>query len=54
MYLTKNSYLSLNAWFRSYLSGRRHRVVIDNESSDFLPVTSESRKGQFTVLAFYQ
>ena len=30
---------SLLAWFRSYLSGRRHRVVIDNESSDFLPVT---------------
>ena len=27
------------AWFRSYLSGRRHRVVIDNESSDCLPVT---------------
>ena len=31
---------SLLAWFRSYLSDRRHRVVIDNESSDFLPVTS--------------
>ena len=30
---------SLLAWFRSYLSGRRHRVVIDNKSSDFLPVT---------------
>ena len=30
---------SLLAWFRSYLSGKRHRVVIDNESSDFLPVT---------------
>ena len=24
---------SLLAWFRSYLSGRRHRVVIDNEAS---------------------
>ena len=31
---------SLVAWFRSYLSGRRHRVMIDNEASDFLPVTS--------------
>ena len=31
---------SLLAWFRSYLSGRRHRVMIDNEASDFLPVTS--------------
>ena len=31
---------SLLAWFRSYLLGRRHRVVIDNESFDFLPVTS--------------
>ena len=31
---------SLLAWLRSYLSGRRHRVVIDNKSSDFLPVTS--------------
>ena len=30
----------LLAWFRSYLSGRRHRVMIDNEASDFLPVTS--------------
>ena len=38
---------SLLAWFRLYLSGRRHRVVIDNESSDFLPVTSGVRKGQF-------
>ena len=28
----------LLAWFQSYLSGRRHRVVIDNESADFLPV----------------
>ena len=26
---------SLLAWFRSYLSGRRHRVMIDNEASDF-------------------
>ena len=42
MCLTKNSYLklefpgiggSLLAWFRSYLSGRRLTVVIDNESS---------------------
>ena len=31
---------SLLAWFRSYLSGRRHRAVIDNVSSDFIPVTS--------------
>ena len=36
---------SLLAWFRSYLSGRRHRVVIDNESSDFLPVTSGVLQG---------
>lgn len=36
---------SLLAWFRSYLSGRRHRVVLDNESSDFLPVTSGVRQG---------
>ena len=32
---------SLLGWFRSYSRpGRRHRVVIDNESSDFLLVTS--------------
>ena len=36
---------SLLAWFRSYLVGRRHRVVIDNESSDFLPVTSGVPQG---------
>ena len=30
---------SLLAWFRSYLSGRRHRVVIGNKPSDYLPVT---------------
>ena len=36
---------SLLAWFRSYLSGRRHRVVIDNESSDFFPVTSGVPQG---------
>ena len=24
---------SLLAWFRSYLSGRKHRVVIDNDAS---------------------
>ena len=36
---------SLLAWFRSYLSGRRHRVVIDNESPDFLPVTSGVPQG---------
>ena len=39
---------SLLAWFRSRgidLSGRRHRVVIDNESSDFLPVTSGFPQG---------
>ena len=35
----------LLAWLRSYLSGRRHRVVIDNEASDFLPVTSGVRQG---------
>ena len=36
---------SLLAWFRSYLSGRRHRVVIDNESSDFLHVTTGVPQG---------
>ena len=36
---------SLLAWFRSYLSGRRHRVVIDSRSSDFLPVTSGVPQG---------
>ena len=36
---------SLLAWFRSYLSGIRHRVVLDNESSDFLPVTSGVPRG---------
>ena len=36
---------SLLAWFRSYLSGRRHRVMIDNEASDFLPVTSGVPQG---------
>jgi len=35
----------LLAWFRSYLSGRRHRVVIDDEASDFLPVTSGVPQG---------
>lgn len=35
----------LLAWFRSYLSGRRHRVVTDNEASDFLPVTSGVPQG---------
>ena len=33
---------SLLAWFRSYLSGR---VVIDNESSDLLPVASGVSQG---------
>ena len=36
---------SLLACFRSYLSGRKRRLVIDNESSDFLPVTSGVRQG---------
>ena len=36
---------SLLAWFRSCLSGRRHRVVLDYESSDFLPVTSGVPQG---------
>ena len=52
--LMKNSYLSLNALalvdpcysvFRLYLTGRRHRVGIDKESSDFLPVTSGVLQG---------
>ena len=36
---------ALLAGVRSYLSGRRHRVVIDYESSDFLPVTSGVPQG---------
>ena len=36
---------SLLACFRSYLSGRKRRVLIDNEFSDFLPVTSGVRQG---------
>ena len=31
---------NLLAWFRSYLSGRRHRVVINGKPSDYLPVKS--------------
>ena len=30
---------SLLPWFGSYLSGRRHRVMIGNKSSDYLPFT---------------
>ena len=43
---------SLLAWFTSYLSGRRHRVVIDNESSDFLPVTFRVSQGSLLFLLF--
>ena len=35
----------LLSWFRSYLSGRRHRAVLNNEASDFLPVTSGVPQG---------
>ena len=57
MCLTKSAYLSLNAlahggsllaWFQSYLSGRRHRVVIDNESGDFLPVAPGVPQGSIS------
>ena len=48
----------LLAWFQSYLSGRRHRVVIDNESADFLPVapgvSQGSISGPLLFLLFYQ
>ena len=36
---------SLLAWFRSYLSGRRHRVMIGNKSSDYLPFTFRIPQG---------
>ena len=39
---------SLLAWFRSYLSGRRHRVVTNNGSSDFLPVTPGVPQGSLS------
>ena len=49
---------SLLAWFQLYLSGRRHRVVIDNESADFLPlapgVSQGSISGPLLFLLFYQ
>ena len=35
----------LLSWFRSYLTGRRHRVVLNNEASDFLSVTSGVPQG---------
>ena len=40
---------SLLACFRSYSSGKGHRVVIDNEPSDFLIVTSGIRKVSILV-----
>ena len=36
---------SLFNWCRSYLSGRRHRVVINNKAPEFLPVTSGVPQG---------
>ena len=36
---------SLLSWFRSYLTNRRQRAVIDNISSEFLPVTSGVPQG---------
>ena len=38
---------NLLAWFQSYLSGRRHRVVINGKASDYLQVTSDVPQGPF-------
>ena len=36
---------NLLAWFRSYFSGRRHRVLINGKASDYLPITSGVPQG---------
>ena len=36
---------SLLSWFRSCLTGRRHRVIIQGEESGYLPVTSGVPQG---------
>ena len=47
---------SLLAWFRSYLSGRRHRVVIDNEASFLSHIWSppEINFGTLALLGLHQ
>ena len=53
-FLVRSFYVSLNmllhhrtviVLFRSYLTGRRHKVVVNNEGCDFRPVTSGVPQG---------
>ena len=44
---------SLLSWFRSYFTNRKQRVVIDNSSSEFLPVTSGVFQGSILGLLLF-